>query len=125
MSQIEESKINTQGPQISEAKPKHAGGRHPKGWYEADVQEVLNGGARKAARIINAHMEQSQGHKKIKDSVLKICFFVIDHAIGKARQKIEHSGGILTYGEIIKSIDKPRDVFADTMELGAKTPDKN
>lgn len=116
--------INAQGAESPEVKKKHAGGRHPKGWYEADVQEVLNGGARLAARILRAHMEQTRGHKTIKDSVLKICFYVIDHAIGKARQKVEHSGGILTYKQLsdgAEALDtKPRPILAEVLEISNK-----
>ena len=115
---------NAQPGEVPVVKPKHAGGRHPKGWYEADVQEVLNGGARRAVRILNAHMDQSAGNRKIKDSVLKICFFVIDHAIGKAKQKVEHSGGILTYKGIVQSIDKPREVLAEVEEIASKYQEK-
>lgn len=133
MEQTQEDNKTAQTPDIPEVKPKHAGGRHPKGWYEADIQEVLNGSARSAARIIKAHMDQSKGNKTIKESVLKICFYVIDHAIGKARQKIEHSGGILTYAELSKGAEeldkKPRPILAEVEEIANKvtsldSPDK-
>ena len=128
MEQTQKDNTIAQTPDTPEVKQKHAGGRHPKGWYEADIQEVLNGSARSAARLIQAHMEQSKGNKTIKESVLKICFYVIDHAIGKARQKIEHSGGILSYAELSKSATnldkKPRDILADVEELASKYKEK-
>ena len=112
------------GPEAVPVKPKHAGGRKPRGYYERGVQDVLDGSAPNAAKILDEHMRQVDGHKKIKDSVMKIAFFIIDHAIGKARQKVEHSGGVMTYGELAKSADdldtKPRPILSEVMEIANK-----
>ena len=65
-----------------------------------------------------------QKRKRIAPDLQRACEYVIDHAIGKARQKIEHSGGILTYGSLAKEAEKiaskPRDVLADAEEIATK-----
>lgn len=88
-----------------EVKPKHPGGRKPKGYYERGIQDILNGSAPSAARLLDDHLNQRRGHKTIKDTVLKACFYVIDHAIGKARQKVEHTVGVLTYKALLDSAE--------------------
>ncbi len=125
MVDAQEDNQGAPGADPPEVKPKHAGGRKPKGYYERGVQDKLDGSAPVAVEILNKHINQRKGYKKTKDSVLRTCYYIIDHAIGKARQKIEHSGGVLTYSELIKSIDKPREILADSEELSAKTPSKN
>ena len=105
-------------------KPKHGGGPKPKGYYQADVTEVLNSSARKAVRILEEHLDQKKGRRNLKSSIQRACEYVIDHAIGKARQKVEHSGGIMTYGELAKSAEsldtKPRPILAEALEIAHK-----
>lgn len=95
----------------------------------ASVQTILDGSAKEAAGILDRHINKVKGYVKLKPSLQRACEYVIDHAIGKARQKIEHSGGIMTYGALAKSAEelekKPREVLADTQELGAKIPSNN
>jgi len=118
---VHSSAQTTEAPGV---KPKHPGGRKPKGYYERGVQDRLNGLAPDAVTILDHHIHQRKGYKTIKDSVLKSCWYIIDHAIGKARQKIEHSGGVLTYSELAKSAEalekKPREVLADAEEIAHK-----
>ena len=60
------------------------------------VQTILDGSALEAAGILDRHVFQKKGFKKMPSSLQRACEYVIDHAIGKSRQKIEHSGGIMT-----------------------------
>lgn len=124
MEQIPNESITAQGTGSPEVKPKHAGGRKPKGYYERGVQDKLDHSASKAVDILDNHIEQRRGQKKLKTSLQRACEYVIDHSIGKAKQKIEHSGGILTYDQISKSateLDKhPRPILADVMEIANK-----
>ncbi|TET43046.1 MAG: hypothetical protein E3J60_01250 [Dehalococcoidia bacterium] len=103
---------------------KQSRGRRSKAYYQADVQEVLSQGAKVAARMLQDHLDQKKGRKTLKSSLQRACEFVIDHAIGKARQKVEHSGGIMTYGELAKSADnldaKPRPILAEVLEIAQK-----
>jgi len=105
-------------------KAKHAGGRPPKAFYSVPVQEVINLTAPVAARILQMHIERKRGYKTLPAGLQKACEFVIDHAIGKARQKVEHSGGVLTYSDLSKSAtdleNKPREVLADAEEIALK-----
>lgn len=126
MENEEEDKINessTNSPKLN-SKPKHAGGRHTKEYYSAPVQEILNLTAPSAARILQQHIEKKKGYAYLKASLQRACEYVIDHAIGKARQKVEHSGGILSREELLKSAnaldEKPRDFLADVEELAYK-----
>ncbi len=113
-----------QSPEQPEVKQKHAGGRKPKGYYERGVQDILDGTAPHAARRLQDLIEQKKGSKNMKSNLQRACEYVIDHAVGKARQKIEHSGGIMTYGELARSADaldkKPRRVLADVEEIANK-----
>ena len=75
--------------------------------------------------ILKAHVEYMRhSYRHISTDLQRACEYFIDHAIGKARQKIEHSGGILTYGALAKEAEKiaskPRDVLADAEEIGGK-----
>ena len=111
-----------------EVKPKHAGGRPRKDSYRTNTQAILNGSAPMAAQILDDHINGKRGMKTIKPTLQRACEYVIDHAIGKSRQKVEHSGGILTYGELAKSAaaldKKPRDILAEVEEIANKTGDK-
>ena len=115
---------NTSGPETPPEKRKHGGGPKPKGYYQADVNEVLNNSARTAARVLQEHIDQKKGRRNLKSSLQRACEFVIDHAIGKARFKVEHSGGIMTYGELAKSAEnldkKPRPILSEVMEIANK-----
>lgn len=129
MEQEQTDNSSAQTSEVPEVKPKHAGGRKPKGYHERGVQEVLDGSATKAAQILKDHMNQAAGHKKIKDSVMKIAFYIIDHTIGKARIKVEHSGGVLSYSEIAKSAEdllkKPPPVLVDAEKIAQDYQDKD
>jgi len=111
-------------PETAPAKRKHGGGPKPKGYYQADVNEVLNNSARTAARVLQEHIDQKKGRRNLKTSLQRACEFVIDHAVGKSRQKVEHSGGIMTYGELAKSAEnldaKPRPIYAEALEIARK-----
>ena len=80
-------------------------GRKSKSSVEAGVQQVLDGAAPYAATLLRDHIRKVRGVKSLKPSVQRACEYVIDHSIGKARQKIEHSGGIMTYGALVKSAE--------------------
>ncbi len=124
MTDNQEDSINAREDEAP--RPKQKPGRKPIGYYERSVQEKLDGSAKEAAIIIDNHMMQRVGYKKIKDSVLKICFFVVEHAIGKARQKVELSGGVMAYGELAKSAlkDKPRPVLSEALDIAHKYQEK-
>ena len=104
-------------------------GRKAKKVVIAGIQQSLDATASEATMILDNFIHRRRGFKSIKQTLLQQCNYVIDHAIGKARQKIEHSGGILTYADLSKSATeldkKPRAILADTEELSAKTPSKN
>ena len=124
MTQSGEDSINARPEQSSDVEKKSTRGRRSKAYYEADVQEVLSQGAKVAARMLQDHLFQKKGRKTLKTSLQRACEYVIDHAIGKARQKVEHSGGIMTYGELAKSADnldaKPRPILAEALEIAQK-----
>ncbi len=129
MTQAQDKSINARDDESSGVKPKHAGGRHSKAYYNADVTEVLAGTAKEAARLLQAHVNQVKGHKaNMKPSLQRACEYTIDHTIGKARQKVIISGGVLAYGELAKSAGdldkKPRPVLADALEVAHKYQDK-
>lgn len=88
----------------------------------ANTQRIFDDNAADCALILSDHGKGKRKH--LSTSRQRACEYVIDHAIGKARQKIEHSGGIFTYGDLAKSADtlekKPRDVLADVEELANK-----
>lgn len=70
-------------------------------------------------------IEHGKGkRKRLTSSRQRACEYVIDHAIGKATMKIKHSGGIITYGEILKGAEtldkKPRPILAEVMEIANK-----
>ena len=115
---------------LNNTNPKGAG-RRSKEYYTKPVQEILNLTALTASRILQDYIERRKGAKQLSRDFIEACKYVIDHAIGKARQKIEHSGGILTYRALADGADeldkKPRPFLADTEELGAPTnkPSKN
>ena len=97
-------------------------GRKHHSFTEAGTQQIIDGAAPKAAAILRDHIQGKR--KRISYSLQKACEYVIDHAIGKSRQKIEHSGGVLTYSALAKSAEeldrKPRDILADVEEIANK-----
>jgi len=109
-------------------KRKHTGGRPPKSFYQVPVQSVIDLTAPVAARIIQAHIERKPGYRTLPAGLLSACYYVIDHSIGKAKIKIEHSGGILTYNALAKSAgkleEKPRPILADAMAVAQKYQEK-
>jgi len=66
--QVHSSAQTTEAPSV---KPKHPGGRKPKGYYERGVQDRLNGLAPDAVIILDHHIHQRKGYKTIKDSVYR------------------------------------------------------
>lgn len=103
-------------------------GPKKRGNIEAGVQQILDGAAPYAAVLLRDHVRKKRGAKSIKPSTQRAAEYIIDHAIGKARQKIEHSGGILTYSELARSAEdldkKPRDVLVEVKEVAEKHPEE-
>lgn len=106
---------------ISPPRPR---GRQTKSKIEAGVQQILDGAAPYAAALLRDHVRKVRGVKSLKPSVQRAAEYIIDHAIGKSRQKIEHSGGILTYAALAKGAEsletKPRDILADVEAIAKK-----
>ncbi len=113
--------INAQQPDTPDVKPKHAGGRPRDDEKLAPINEAIDLTAPKAMDLLSRYIFRKKGYLSLSRDLIEACKYVIDHAIGKARQKVEHSGGIMTYGDISKSanatIDKPRPVLADALEI--------
>ena len=105
---------------------KRRSGRKPHSFATAGTQQVLDAAAPKAAAILRDHILGKR--KRLSPSRQRACEFIIDHAIGKARQKIEHSGGILTYGALAKEAEalekKPRDILADALDIAKNYQEK-
>jgi len=103
-------------------KPKNKGGRPRKDRENRAIQDILNGSARDAALILKAHIEGKRGKRTLKASLQRACEYVIDHAIGKSRQKVEHSGGILTYKQIADDAgeEDARPYLAEAEEIANK-----
>lgn len=103
-------------------------GRPPTIEDRREVQAILNDSAPCAALILAKHIDRRRGFKHLATDLQRACEYVIDHAIGKSRQKIEHSGGILTYADLAKGADtldkKPREVLAEVEELANKYQEK-
>ncbi len=103
-------------------------GRRAKSVTIAGVQQTLDASASEAAKILDNRINRRQGFKSLPMDLQRACEYVIDHAIGKARQKIEHSGGVLTYSALVRSAEeldtKPRDILADVEEIANKYQDK-
>ena len=92
----------------------------------SDVQTILDGSAKEAAGILDRSINRVKGYRKLPTDLQRACEYVIDQSIGKARQKIEHSGGILTYADLVKSAEdtKPRALIADAEEIAHKYQEK-
>ena len=101
-------------------------GRRSKGAIEAGVQQILDGAAPYAAALLRDHIRKVRGVKALKPSIQRACEYVIDHAIGKSRQKIEHTGGAMTYKQLMDSAGevekKGRDILADVEDIANKHP---
>ena len=125
------SKIEPEGPlqpeaaNIPDVKRKHAGGRPPKELITLPVQSLIDLTAPVAARLLQRMIDRDRGYTKLSRDLIEACKFVIDHAVGKARQKIEHSGGALTYRELVNSASdierSGRDILAEVEEIANKT----
>ena len=114
---------NTSGVELNNTAPKkHAGGRPRKDRENRAIQDILNGSARDAALILKAHIEGKRGKRTLKASLQRACEYVIDHAIGKSRQKVEHSGGVLTYKQIADDAgeEESRPFLAEAEEIANK-----
>lgn len=103
-------------------------GRPPKVEDRREVNEILTASAPLAAAILQKHIERRRGFRHLASDIQRACEYVIDHAIGKARQKVEHTGGIMTYAELAKSADaldnKPRPILAEALEIAHKYQEK-
>lgn len=119
----DEKSINARAANAPDVK-KNKGGRPPKAQYQQPIMEVLAISASEAAERIRQYIARVKGAKNFSRDYLTACFFVIEQTIGKARQKVEHSGGIMTYGELAKSADnldaKPRPILAEVLEIARK-----
>ena len=71
---------------------------------EASTQKILDDTAPVASKLLADHVRGKR--KRLSTSLQRACEFVIEHAIGKARQKIEHSGGIMTYGQLLSRAEE-------------------
>ncbi|MBU2177669.1 MAG: hypothetical protein KJ556_21465 [Gammaproteobacteria bacterium] len=104
-------------------------GPKPKAPRLAPIQEIIDMTAPQAADILRKHIERKQGWRTLPPGLQRACEYIIDHAIGKARQKVEHSGGIMTYDELAKAAGeldkKPRPILADVLELAQKYQEDN
>jgi len=91
----------------------------PKNLVNANTQRYLDAAAPECALVLVEHGKGKR--KRISASRQRACEYIIDHAIGKARQKVEHSGGIMTYGDLARSAEgldkKPRPILADALEI--------
>ena len=110
----ERREISSHGPRAG------MGGPKPKSFYKASmasVQEILNATALVAVKILARFMDEEPGFKTLRPGIQHACEYVIDHAIGKAKQKTELTGGILTYSQLAKAAEeldhKPREIYIE------------
>ena len=124
----EPGQVSGEDANTPEVKQKNLGGRPKKGSYNLSVQNILDGTAVEAARILQNHIIGKRGRRTLKSSLQRACEYVIDHAIGKSRQKVEHSGGIMTYKQLADSageLEKSgRDILADAEAIASKYQEK-
>jgi len=117
----QQDSIPGQAGDTPDVEVKNKGGRPKRSHYQQPVQDIINVTAPAAALILKQHIERRRGYKTLALSLQRACEYVIDHAIGKSRQKVEHSGGIMTYGQLAKSAEaldtKPRPILADVEEI--------
>ena len=104
-------------------------GRKAKSVVIAGVQQVLDATASDAAQILKSHILRERGFKYLSMDLQRACEYVIDHAIGKARQKVEHSGGVMTYRQVLNGATeldtKPRPILAEVEEIANKHQEKS
>jgi len=94
--------------------------RIKKSKQHADCQQILDGSATDAARILTELMKGKR--KSLSGGRQRACEFVIEHSIGKATQKaiIKHTGSPLTYKELADDAEK---IIAKAKAEGKAIPD--
>ena len=124
----ENDSINAQPGKVPRVGP-HPGGPKPKAFYKTPVMETINLTAPRAAILLQLYIERKRGFTTMSRDLIEACKYIIDHTIGKARQKVELSGGVMSYGELVKSADeldkKPRPVLADALDIAHKYQESN
>ena len=102
--------------------PKPGEGRKTRTVEHATATQILEGAVIPAAKLLRDLISGTR--KRISQQRYSAAVFNIEQCLGKARQKIEHSGGILTYNDIVKDAEKlekkPRDILADAEEIANK-----
>ena len=92
-------------------------GKRVASYYAKGAQGIISDSAVVAAEILDKHVRRRRGWTTLPAGLFESCKFIIDHAIGRAKIKVEHSGAVLTYGEVSKSAEnlakKGRDILAD------------
>lgn len=78
-------------------------GRKTRTVEHANATQILEGSAIAAARIVSDLVKGTR--KRISRERYMAVIFNIEQCLGKARQKVEHSGGILTYSTLVKSAE--------------------
>lgn len=71
---------------------------------EQTCQAQLNCLAPKAVSIIGNHLKGRR--RRLSPSMQRAAEYVIDHAIGKAKVKVEHSGGVMTYADLTRGVEE-------------------
>lgn len=106
-----------------------AGIPHPNSdaYYAVPVAQIIEETAPIASRRLQEFILQKKNHKTLPNEMMAACRFIIEQTIGKATQKIFHSGAILTYSDLALAavaLDKgtPRPMLADSMELTKMLP---
>ena len=97
----------------------HTTGRKTRTVEHQTATAILEGSAIHAARLITDLIRGNR--KRISTQRYSAAVFTVEQCLGKARQKVEHSGGIMTYGELARSAEgldkKPRPILADALEI--------
>lgn len=80
---------------------------------EQSVTQILEAVAPYAAITLRENVYRKRGYKHLPPDLHRSCEFIIEQVVGKARQKVEHSGSVMTYGDLAKSAEslekqKPR-----------------
>ena len=125
----QDTSINAQAAEPVEVPIKNKGGRPPKSDIVVPVNEAINITAPDAMELLRKFITRKKGYTSLSRDLLSACYYVIDHAIGKARQKVEHSGGITTYADLAKAAGeldkKPRPILADALEIAHSYQESN
>lgn len=90
---------------IATEKPRDRGGRKESSNILAAIQDSLNVSASHAVTIVRERIK-GERKKPLPSDVRELCTYVIDHAIGKATVKVHHSGGVMTYAELTRSVEQ-------------------